>query len=165
MVSLEVPLGSLAPFDPTVAVPNAAESGASGGVAVKQRGMGAATRGRRAAGVRGDVVATPRRVAVDVDAAGRAMARPRRTHQEEDGEKGSCPVEPSHVPSGLLGWLQSLLAAEPANYGDTKARVKEKGGESARLRLRGRADPLWVGRIQCPAFLCLLSLTPRLGGL
>ena len=48
-------------------------------------------------------------------------------HQEEDGEKGSCPVQPSHVPSGVLGWLQSLPDAEPAIYGDTKARVKEKG--------------------------------------
>ena len=46
---------------------------------------------------------------------------------------------------GPSGWLQSLPEAEPANYGDTKARVKEKGGESACLRLRGRADPLWVG--------------------
>src|SRR2546428_2453523 len=82
----------------------------------------------RAARVRGDVVAAPGRVAVDVDAAGRAMARPRRTHQEEEGEKGSCRVEPSHVPSGLLDWLQSLPAGEPANYADTKVRVKEKGG-------------------------------------
>ena len=46
--------------------------------------------------------------------------------------------------SGLPDWLQSLPVTEPANYGDTKARVKEKGGESARLRLRGRADPLWA---------------------
>ena len=49
------------------------------------------------------------------------------------------------LPSGLSDWLQSLPVTEPANYGDTKARVKEKGGESARLRLRGRGDPLWVG--------------------
>src|SRR5436190_1085532 len=57
-----------------------------------------------------DVVATPGGVAVDVDAAGRAMACPRRTHQEEDdGEQGSCRVEPSHVPSGLLvGYKASL---------------------------------------------------------
>ena len=54
----------------------------------------------RAAGVRGNVVAAPRRVAVDVDTAGRAMSGPRRTHQEEDGEKGSCPVEPSHIALG-----------------------------------------------------------------
>src|SRR2546425_9782557 len=88
---------------------------------------------RGAPRVRGDVVAAPRRVAVDVDAAGRPMTGPRRTHQEQqqDGENRSCRVERSHVPSGLLDWLQSLPDAEPANYGDTKACVKEKDGESA----------------------------------
>ena len=96
----------------------------------------------RAARVRRDVVAPPRRVARDADAAGRAMARPRRTHQEQqDGENESSRVETSHVPSGLLDWLQSLPEAEPAHYGDTKARVKEKGGHLLDyLRLRGEAD-------------------------
>ena len=124
MVSLEGQLGSLTPLEPAVAVPRVAESGASGGVAVKRWGMGSATRGRRGARVRSDVVAAPS--GVPVDAAGRAMTRPRRTHhEEEDGENGSCRVEPSHVPLGLLDRLQSLPEAERANYGDTKARVKE----------------------------------------
>src|SRR5437870_10411672 len=65
---------------------------------------------RRAPGVRGDVVAAPGGVAVDVDATGRAMARPRRTCQEEeDGGNQSCPVEASHVPSGLLVGYQACL--------------------------------------------------------
>jgi len=54
----------------------------------------------RATGVGGYVVPAPRRVPLDVDATRRAMAGPRRTHQEEDGEKGSCPVEPSHIALG-----------------------------------------------------------------
>ena len=50
-------------------------------------------------------------------------------------------MEPSHVPLGLLDRLQSLPEAEPANYGDTKAHVKEKGGHLLDyLRLRGEAD-------------------------
>src|SRR2546425_12799838 len=58
--------------------------------------------------------------------------------------RGRAPWNCRIMPSGLLGWLQSLPDAEPANYGGTKARVKEKDGESACLRLRGRADPRWV---------------------
>src|SRR5438132_11224820 len=58
--------------------------------------------------------------------------------------RGSAPWNRRILPSGFPDWLPSLPEAEPANYGDTKARVKEKGGESARLRLRGRAEPLWV---------------------
>ena len=65
MVVLEVLPGNFAPLDPAVAVPRAAESGAGGGVAVKRWGVGAAV--GRAAGVGGDVVAAPGRVAVDVD--------------------------------------------------------------------------------------------------
>ena len=58
------------------------------------------------------------------------------------------------MPSGVfLGWLQSLPDAEPAIYGDPKAPVKENGG-SARLRLRGRAAPLWVAE----APQCLFSM-------
>ena len=54
----------------------------------------------RAARVRGDVVAAPGSATVDVDTP-RAMARPRRTHQEQkDGENESSRVEPSHVPLG-----------------------------------------------------------------
>src|SRR2546428_6354904 len=84
---------------------------------------------RRAPVVRGNVVAAPGRVAMDVDAARRVMAGPRRTRQEQkDGGNESCSVEPSHVPLAPRGWLQSLPVTEPANYGDTKARVKEKGG-------------------------------------
>lgn len=37
-------------------------------------------------------------------------------------------MEPFHIPSGLLNWLPSLPETEPANYGDTEARVKEKDG-------------------------------------
>src|SRR5439155_16472416 len=128
----------LAPLDPAVAVAGDADWGVSRGVAgersAPRREMrcrwkrGRVVGVRRAPGVRRDVVAAPGGVAVDVDAAGRAMARPRRTRQEQkDGGKGCCPVEPSHMPSGLRGWLQSLPDAEPAIYGDTKARVKEKG--------------------------------------
>ena len=62
----------------------------------------------RAARVRGDVVAAPGGATVDVDTP-RAMARPRRTHQEQkDGGNESCSVEPSHVPLAPRG-----LATKP----------------------------------------------------
>src|SRR5439155_14793644 len=85
VVVLEVPLGRLAPLDPAVAVAGDADWGVSRGVAgersAPRREMrcrwkrGRVVGVRRAPGVRRDVVAAPGGVAVDVDAAGRAMAR------------------------------------------------------------------------------------------
>src|SRR5206468_12864198 len=42
--------------------------------------------------------------------------------------RGRAPWNRRILPSGLPDWLQSLPVTEPANYGDTQARVKEKGG-------------------------------------
>ena len=151
-------LGRLAALDPPMAVAGDANCCTCRGVAAQggQPGGGTvfASRRRRvaavgrAARVRGDVVAAPGSATVDVDTP-RAMARPRRTHQEQkDGGNESCSVEPSHVPLAPRG-----LATKPprgrASYGDTNAPVKEKGGLVRAFRLGGhgsrRPSPVPVG--------------------
>src|SRR5713101_4869311 len=92
VVALECELGRLAPLDPAVAVATpdcGTDRGLAGEGSAARGGVRRAWKRRREAAVgrappvRGDVVTAPRRVAVDVDTAGRAMTGPRRTRQEQ----------------------------------------------------------------------------------